>query len=154
MKVIVHSNELALKYEDLKKVVKRTEEPNVQYQVESDDVFSPIQLRELEGMSLQKTSDSTFILKCLKFAYQNDLSVLRWKTLNGTTPSTLFVDGCHIDVEGKAALTPEKVARIKQLFIERLSKCDINSVEFGERIKETKVNQLFNSSIKNIAKKC
>lgn len=43
-------------------------------------------------------------------------------------------------VQCKDPLTPKKVERIRDLFIERISKCQLNPVAYGERIKDTYLN--------------
>lgn len=48
------------------------------------------------------------------------------------------------------AKAPRKVDRIKGLFIERISKPEINSADYRERIKDPYVNKLFAAGIRNI----
>lgn len=129
--------------------------PNTGIQVQSnDDIFTPRELIYLQCMSLDKSKDSTFIMKCLEFAYKNNLPILRFKTLKGKPESVQFDEGGEAEnIAGKDPLTPMKVNRIKDLFLERLSKCQIDPVVYGERVKDSNINKLFASGVKNISKK-
>lgn len=119
-----------------------------------NDIFSPYELKILQNMSLDKKKDSTFIHQCLEYAYKNDLCVLSNKTLKGKSESVKFTeDGKELHIPKKYPLSPEKVDRIKQLFVERISKCKIDSASFEARMKDSNINKLFASSIKNIANK-
>lgn len=119
-----------------------------------DDLFTKNEMRCLQAMSLEKGKDSTFILQCLEFVYKNDLSLMRSKTLKGKAESVqISDDGTSQIIPAKEPLTPIKIVRIKELFLERLSKCDVNSAVYAERIKESNINKLIASGIKNIAKK-
>lgn len=88
-------------------------------------------------MPFDKPADSSFILKCLEFVYKDDPTVLRNKTLKGLPESVTYND------DGSTVTQPKK----------ELSKCQIDSVSFGERIKDANVNKLFATGILNIAKK-
>lgn len=119
-----------------------------------DDTFTEAQLKFLQFMPLDKKNDCTFILQCLKYAYKSDPTVLTSKTLKGTAERTeITADGREIHHEAKAPLTPEKVDRIKSLFMKRISKCEINSAEYVERMKDPYVNRLFAAGIVNLSKK-
>lgn len=143
------------KYNDLLRTKTRQNLPDpVDTMASTSDVFTPNEVKYLEAMPLTKAGDSTFILKCLEFAYKREPSVLRFKTLKGVPESVQYNDdGTMEQVAKKDPLTPIKVERIQELFISRLSKCKIDSVEYGERIKESKVNKLFATGIINVSKK-
>lgn len=120
----------------------------------TDDIFTPNEVKFLQCMALDKKNDCSFILHCLKFAYKPDLSVLVFKTLKGTQERTEFtIEGEQIRYDGKAPVTPKKVELIKGLFIERISKCEIGSADYVERIKDSYVNKYIAAGIRNLSKK-
>lgn len=120
----------------------------------TDDVFTEHELKCLQCVPLDKKKDSTFILNCIQFAYKNDAGSLSKKTLKGTRPRYEVKEGEIVTVKsGKDPLTPEKVARIQQLFIDRVTKSKCLSGEFGERVKITNFNQLMANAVKNISYK-
>lgn len=154
-KLAVHHSELDLKHKDLKAL--KTNENNIDLNVSlaaaDSDIFTPNELKFLQCMPLEKQKDSTFVLQCLKFAYKQNTSVLYNKSLFGTKGRIEFTDDRkEVQHPAKEPLSPQKVERIRGVFIARISKCEINSVEYGLRIKETYLNQLFASAIKNITK--
>lgn len=152
-KLTIYCSEVNLKYEDLLKTGKRTGQPGIEKEATfSDDIFSAIELKVLRGVPLEKGKDSTFILQCLKFAYCSDLSVLRNKTIYGKPSSLEVSEEGMVEVPGKDPLTPKKIERIRQLFVERLSACKISALEYGVRVKDRRMNQLLNTGIKNIKK--
>lgn len=156
LKSLHRYSELDFKHKDLlqaKTHLGKPESPDTVTTSSSHDIFTPNEVKYLEAMPLDKSADSTFVLKCLEFAYKNDTSVLRNKTLMGTQESVVFVDGEAMTQAKKDPLTPIKVQRIKGLFMERLSKCQIDSTVFGQRIKDSNVNKLFATGILNISKK-
>lgn len=105
-------------------------------------------------MPLDKKNDCSFILHSLKYSYKSDLSVLSTRTLKGTAEwKELKEGGSEVHHEAKGPLTPRKVDRIKDLFIERISKPEINSAEYSERIKDPYINKLFAAGIRNLSKK-
>lgn len=120
---------------------------------DGDNIFTDAQIKFLQFMPLDKKSDCTFILQCLKYAYGSDTSVLASRTLKGTSKRTeINSEGIKTHYEGKAPLSPIKVDRIKRLFMERISKCDIHSAEYVERIKDPYVHKLFAAGIGNLSK--
>lgn len=158
MKLTIHHSELDLKYNDLLKMVtgKNYESSggNVAGEQATDDIFTPNELKFLQCMATDKKKDSTFIHQCLQFAYKSDPSVLVLKSLKGTSDwIEITGTGDEKHHPAKDPLSPHKVNRIKEIFIERISKCDINSVNYGERVKDSYINKLFASGIKNISKK-
>lgn len=117
------------------------------------DIFTPGEQKFLDCIGLEKSKDSTFVLQCLHYLYKSNPNVLATKSLFGTKDSIKFTkDGERVHCPGKQPITPTKAIRIKQLFIDRISKCDINSVEYGERMKEAYVHKLLASGIKNMSK--
>lgn len=120
----------------------------------TDDIFSETELKILENMPLDKKKDSTFVLHCLEYAYKNNLDSFSGKTLKGVPESVKFdKDGREIRVPKKDPFTPEKVARIRQLFVKRLSNSKIDSASFSSRVSEANFNKIFASCVKNIANK-
>lgn len=120
----------------------------------SDDIFTNSELKYLQCMSLDKKHDCSFVLSALKFAYKADLSVFRSRTLFGTAERTdITTNGENIHHSAKDPLTPSKVRRVKTLFIERISKSEINSVDYSQRMKDSYVNTLFAAGIRNLSKK-
>lgn len=54
---------------------------------------------------------------------------------------------------GKDPLCPEKIKRIRELFIEQINKCKLKPAANETRIKDTYMNKLIASGITNIGKK-
>lgn len=156
MKLSIDHSDISMKYKDLVKVATgKIQATNDGAEAKAnDDVFTPNELKFLQYMSLEKKKDSNFVLQCLHFAYKSDHSVLAHKSLIGTTEKIEFTDGGDQIIQAaKGPLSPNKVIRIKELFLERVSKSDENAVDHGERIKDSYINKLFASGIKNIAKR-
>lgn len=159
IKATMHHSEVELKYSDLLKSAtgknhERSGDGTADTKPTSNDIFTPNELKFLECMSLEKKKDSTFIHQCLQFAYKGDQAVLVFKSLKGTSDWIEISEaGDEKHHPAKDPLSPHKVNRIKEVFIERVSKCDINSVHYGERVKDSYINKLFASGIKNISKK-
>lgn len=148
-------SEMDHKFKDLLRTKTHSKQPEPDdTAVSTNDVFTPNEIKYLQSMPLSKSSDSTFILKCLEFAYKADPTVLRFKTLKGRPESVQYDDNGNMEqLAKKEPLSPIKVQSIKDLFIARLSKCQIDSVAFGERIKDFNVNRLFATGIINVSKK-
>lgn len=157
VKLAVHHSELDLKHKDLEKTASgKIKENNTDANASpaDGDIFTPNELKFLQCMPLDKKKDSTFVLQCLQFGYKNEWPVMVNKSLKGTKDwIEITEDGDEVHHPAKQPLSPHNVNRIKEVFIERLSKCQINTVEYGERVKETYINKLFASGIKNISKK-
>lgn len=155
LKLTHRYTQLDEKYAHLLQLKTNTNEPEPDSTVLSNkDVFTPNEVKYLHAMPLDKKTDSTFVLKCLEFSYKDNLSVMKFKTLKGRPESVQYNDNGEIEQHSKKdPLTPKKVQRIKELFIDRVSKCKIDATAFGERIKDANVNKLFATGILNIAKK-
>ncbi len=157
-KLAVRHSELDLMHKDLEKVATaKTNEYNIDENAISiatdSDIFTAAELRFLQCMPLEKKKDSTFVLQCVKFAYKEDTSVLNNKSLYGTKGRIEFTeDGGEVRQPAKQPLSPHKVDRMRGVFIDKISKCNLNAVEYGVRMKETYLNQLIASAIKNISK--
>lgn len=146
--------ELYSKYNALLKTSASTHQSVDDAASSGQDIFTPAEVKFLQCTSLEKKTDCTFINHCLKYAYKVDRSVLVFKTLKGTSEWTeINGEGVEIQHAAKTPLTPKKVERIKGLFYERLSKCEIDAVEYSERIKDSYVNKLIAAGIKNLSKK-
>lgn len=120
-----------------------------------NDIFTENEIICLKCLPLDKNKDSTFILNCLQYAYKNNAASLATKTLKGT-PGRFEVSDSGDLIEVMAAkdpLTPKKVQRIHQLFMDRVTKSKCMAVEFAERLKETYFNKLVASAVKNISNK-
>lgn len=156
LKLANHHAEVDLKYHDLLKTKTSTVPlPSDGTVSSSDDVFSAREVNYLRCMPLEKKNDSTFVLHCLTYAYKDNVAVLKKKTLKGKSEvQQISENGCveHV-VPAKDPLTPKKVEQIRDLFIERISKCQLDPVSYGERIKDTYLNKIIASSIRNIVKK-
>lgn len=157
VKLTVNYAELDLKHKDLLKSATgkndtKTATSTVASSVDGD-IFTSGEVKFLECMPLERKKDSTFVLQCLQFAYKTDPKILAGKSLYGTKESIEFTeDGKETRHPAKQPITPTKANRIKELFVDRISKCDISSAEYGERIKGTNVNRLLASGIKNLSK--
>lgn len=120
----------------------------------SDDVFTENEVKFLQSLPLDKKKDSAFILQCIKYSYKNNEATLRNKTLKGTLDRVeIKDDGTQTVHPAKDPLTPEKVKRIEQLFIDRVSKSKCFAGEFGDRVKQTNINKLIAYAIKNVSSK-
>lgn len=120
----------------------------------SDEVFTPNEIRHLLSLPLDKKKDSTFILQCVQYAYKNNVAALANKTLKGTGERIeVKEDGARVLHPGKESLTPEKVRRIEQIFIDRVSRSTCMASEFGDRVKQSNINKHIASAIKNVANK-
>lgn len=155
VKLSVHFSDLYMKYSDLLKATTNTEDSDIADEVVStEDVFTLDEVTHLQSIPLDKTKDSTFILQCLQYAYKSNTSILQYKSLKGVPESTIINDdGTQEHHPAKEPLTPKKVRRIQELFTERLTKCKTSSVGYGERTKQTNINKLIASGIKNVAKR-
>lgn len=155
LKLTIRNADMDFKYEDLLKTKTIQRKSSDNETAPTDDVFTKREVKFLECMALDKKIDSTFVHHCLQYAYKDDLAVLRRKTLKGTAEVLKISDGGDVEhiSEGKSPLTPEKIARIRGMFIERISKCQIDAVEYEQRIKDSYMNKLVASSIRNIVKK-
>lgn len=154
----VRHSELDLKHKHLKKTATGKINNNTDDTASTadpvGDIFTPNELKFLQCMPLDKKKDSTFVLQCLEFCYKNEWPVLVNKTLKGTRDWIEIIEnGDDVHHPAKEPLSPHKVNRIKEVFIERLTKCKISHVEYGERVKETYLNRLIGSGVKNISKK-
>lgn len=119
-----------------------------------DNIFTAAEIKCLQCIALDRKKDSTFILNCVQYAYKDNTSSLTNKTLKGTRSRYEIIDGEAVTVkQGKDPVTPEKVARIQQLFVDRVTKSKCMAGEFGERVKQTNFNQLMANAIKNLSNK-
>lgn len=158
LNLTVRFSELHSKYEDLVKTSSAHRPTSSQTADEETaaggDIYSTTELKFLKCMPLDKKNDCTFILHCLKYGYKSDPSALATKTLKGKNEWTEVTDGGErVLHSGKAPLTPEKVDRMKGLFVERISKCEIGAADFGERIKDSYINKLIAAGIRNLSRK-
>lgn len=120
----------------------------------SDELFTENEVRYLRSIPLDKKKDSTFVLQCVEYAYKTDRKSLCNRTLKGTVDRIEVIDGVATVVRaGKSPMTPEKVKRIEQLFIDRVAKSKCLAGEFGERVKSSNINRLIASAIKNLSNK-
>lgn len=156
LKLTIHNANTDLKFADLLST-KTYENELLPDDVEksSDGFFTARELKFLKCLPNERSSDSTFVRHCLEFIYKDNLSVFSNKTLFGTAEKKHFSDQGVVErVEGgKDPLTPPKVARIRSLFVGRISKANAGAVEYGERIKDSYLNRLIASSLQNICKK-
>lgn len=149
-KLSIEYSELNMKFTALSRTAPRVHGENETTPENADSVFSNSEIRVLQRISLAKKNDSTFIRNSLEFAYKSDLSVLKSRSVMGTYNTLAEMTSGKIE---KPPLTPVKVKKIKELFIERLSDCDVDPIAFEERVKDSRINELLASGIKNIAKK-
>lgn len=120
----------------------------------ADNIFTANEIIVLQNFPLEKKKDSTFILKCVEFAYKDNTSSLVNKTLKGTLERVEIQNDKPVAVRpAKDPLTPEKVKRIEELFIKRVTNSKCLAGEFVERIKTTNINRLIASAIRNISSK-
>lgn len=123
--------ELSAKYEQLvetlnaiRKVKSSNDEVSSDTLSSTDDVFTPIQIQILESIPLEQKKDSNFVLQCIEYAYKDNASTLVNKTLLGTLERKEFGDdGAVVVRPAKDPLTPEKVKRIEELFVKRVTYC-------------------------------
>lgn len=158
IKLSLRHCELSMKYDELLKISTNTATSSCDDVSDvlspNDNVFTPNQIRILESLPLEKKKDSTFIMQCIDYAYKENSSTLVNKTLKGTLERIeMQDDGAVVVRPAKNPLTPEKVKRIEELFIQRVSKSKCLAGEFAERIKTTNINRLLASAIRNISNK-
>lgn len=152
MKLSLRHTQVDLKYNDLLNATTGRERVVDDAAAVNGDLFTVNELKFLCSMPLDQTKDSTFVHQCLKFVYKHNMAVLVNKTLMGTKESIeIEENGEQIHHGGKGPLTPVKVDRIRELYIDRIAKCDIGAVAYGVRIGN--INKHFASAIKNIAKR-
>lgn len=157
MKLSLRHCKVDMKYEDFKKVATNTvylNDDDEESEVASppDDILTANELKCLKSISLERKKDSTFVLDAMRCVYKN-VSVLSNKTLKGTPQHTEFKDdGTAIVHPSKSPLTPEKVTKVEQLFIDCVTRSKTGVVDQGERIKQSNINKLFASAISNLSK--
>lgn len=156
MKMGTNYAELRIKYEDLlsTKTYINANSSDITDTAVSDGIFTGSEIAVLKSMSLDQKTDSTFILKCLQYAYKQDLAVLLKKTLKGKTEAMIISDDGEVEYKpGKDPLSPQKVQKIRQLFVERINKCNLKPAENADRMVDAYMNKLIASGITNIGKK-
>lgn len=148
-KLAIENAEVTLKHKHLSKTIANINENDTECaddsKITTDGLFLDSELETLNRLSAAKRYDSTFIRSTLEFLYQEDFSILRNKSVHGTIDTNFS--------NSKKPLTPAKVKRIKELFVDRLCKCRLDPATFEERSKESRINQLLATGIKNIVNK-
>lgn len=156
LSLTISYSEEHIKYKSLLKAATAATSLDNGNEVLADDgIFTVNEVKALQRIPIDKPKDSTFIMECLQYVYKNNPGELCHRTLKGTSEKVEFNEkGEEIKRQpAKNPLTPEKAARIKQLFIDRISNGGVSAAEHAERINEAYMNRLFASGIKNIAKK-
>ncbi|XP_037034283.1 uncharacterized protein LOC119073076 [Bradysia coprophila] len=156
LNLTINYSEENIKYKNLIKVATRSNRSdNNEATLAGDSLITSNEVKALDRIPLETTKDSTFIKDCLQYIYKKNLSVLCQKSVKGTSERVEFsADGEEVKRHpAKDPITPEKYDRVKELFIDRISQCDIDPVSHGERLKEANINRLMASGIKNISKK-
>ncbi len=160
VKLTVRHTELLMKHDDLVETAKGMQRPITEEECGevaerfSNDIFTKTEIRCLQSVPLDKNKDSTFVLHCVEYAYKDDPTVLCKKTLKGTKPRYEIEDGVAVAVKpGKDPISPEKVKRIQELFIDRVTKSQCLASEFGDRVKLVNINKLIANAIKNVSNK-
>lgn len=158
LKLTVRHCEVSIKHDELLKAATNSDRLIISGESElmsSDDIFTVNELRCLDSVSLERKKDSNFILQCIQFAYKSNKSELLNRTLKGRHERVEIKDDGSVEriQPAKTPLTPEKVTRIEELFINRVSKSKCVAAEFSERIKQTNINKLIASAIKNVSNK-
>lgn len=156
MKIGTNFAELRIAHDDLLKTKTYSQSnPSDVHDVisSSEGIFTSNEIAVLQNMPLDQQTDSTFILKCLKFAYKNDPSVLRHKTLKGKREAMVISEGGDVAyMPGKDPLSPQKIKSIRELFVDRINKCNLKPAAYDKRIKDPYMNKLIASCITNIGK--
>lgn len=123
----------------------------------TDDVFTTKEIEHLRQIPLLMRQDSTFIIQSVRYAYKNNPSILRSRTIRGTREWMGIVENGNDRYfnkhPAKAPLTPEKVNRIKGLFIERVSKCNLDLLAYRDRSKDSNIEMLIRRAILNVRKR-
>ncbi|XP_037046036.1 uncharacterized protein LOC119081338 [Bradysia coprophila] len=157
LRLTIRNADMDLKFEDLLKVKSGKNQmlPDSSDTAATDDIFSARELKFLECMPLDKTSDSTFVHHCIQYAYKDNPLILVQRSLKGTAEVIHIAENGEIGeiIPGKDPMTPGKVEQIRNLFIQRVSKCQLDAVSYSERIKDAYLNRLIASGVRNIAKK-
>lgn len=118
-------------------------------QVDSANEFNESELLALNSISGEKFKDSTFIRTALKFKYNAEMEKLNHRSVTGKPEFSRMCKGVVTNYHGKQALTPEKVAAIKQAFNQRVTKTAINLEDFKTRASEVYFNKYLSASITN-----
>lgn len=104
---------------------------------EFKDVLSDEQLSTLRSINKTAGGDSTFVLKCVRFVYSDNLEKLQ-----------------HISVKGQSketqSISPIKMNRLKSLYHSRLANMDSTTEE--RRVREVKFERHVHNAIMNIRK--
>lgn len=158
IKLSLRHSETLMKYDDLLKAstsnVRPTDDQSESVAPSLDEMFAETELRYLSSIPLDKKKDSTFVLQCVEYAYKSDRKTLCNRTLKGTVDRVEVRDGAVTVVRpGKDPMTPEKVEKSQQIFIDRVAKSKCLAREFGERVKSSNINRLIASAIKNVSNK-
>lgn len=160
LRLTIRNAEMDLKFEDLLRAKTGSNQfvpvsDDATADAPQDDVFTERELIYLKCMAYDKEMDSTFIHHCIQYAYKDNASVLVNKTLKGTADKVVFApNGDEKElIPGKDPLTPLKVEKIRNLFINRISKCQLDAVSYSERIKDAYFNRLIGSAVRNISNK-
>lgn len=156
MKMGTNFAELRMVHDDLLKTTKYTHPnpPDVNDAISSSEgIFTSNEILVLQNMPLDQQTDSTFILNCLKFAYKSNPAVLRHKTLKGKREAMVISDDGDVAyMPGKDPLSPQKIKSIRELFVERINKCNLKPAAYSTRIKEPYMNKMIASGITNMGK--
>lgn len=91
-------------------------------------------LKQLRKISVNRRSDSTFVLKIMQNLYSDNIEDLKMKTVCGRAANGF--------------ISPTTTTMIKDLLTERLLNLNLTEPQFNERF--NRANELINNAIKNI----
>lgn len=113
--------------------------------------FDKKELSSLRGLNDDSASDSTFVRKCIKYLYKENIGVLLKKTAKGTNRRIIRKsDGNFIEMPPKGALSPQKIAIMSSIFDSRITAMEISDSQKLQR--QAFFNILLSRGIDNICK--
>lgn len=108
---------------------------------------------KLDSISGQKFHDCTFIRKALEMQYSDEIEKLNNRSVKKTNQFTRKTRGVIVEYPGKDALTPEKVAAIKEAYVHRVVKFADNKADYDVRSNDGYFHKFLSGCISNIIAK-
>lgn len=103
--------------------------------------FTAEELSQLRSIGLSSREDSTFVASCLKFAYKENISILKTKSVTGKTTKSS---------QTKEPVSPKKMEMFSKIFTERVNLITNDATEREARVK--RFNKYIKDAINNINK--
>lgn len=104
--------------------------------------FTEDELSNLRSINAAKSGDSTFVATCVKYAYKQNLSALKNKSVTGKSRK---------HGQAKQPVTPSKYKRLSEIFAERVNMITKNVAE--SKARKNGFNKYMKDAISNINRK-